>query len=258
MAFATAEQEQRAQPLRAWTSAQLDAVRVSARRVLQDWSTTWSMDRTTGRVLIVEHEPQRRPSTEALQRALQNALFAPTTHSPSLGDGAAIARRVGTQVWDDWRARVLAWAGLDLVGDVERIKPFVKPQAWSGDVLLQLHWCGMDWPLCLPGEAVARLAPPCVVPEPPRVAQVNLGEALEEHVLEAHVTLAPVTLRLGDLATLAIGDVVTLPHTLDQPLHLTVQDGQTPLCSGWLGQRHGLKALELTPAQHAPSVFTSS
>lgn len=249
MALASPEQEQRIQPLRCWTDAQIEALRAAAAHVLDEWRGAWSSDTEVVQVVALtwEHEVLPPASPDAVQRALQAALFGASGPAAAPGAGGPLSRRLRTQAWDDLRLRALAWAGIDLVASTNQ-SPMTPPAAWSGDVVLHWRWRNLEGLWAVPGTCVARLVPPSVVSSPAPTPQVPLGDALSEHVLRVQADLSPVSLRLGDLASLGVGDIVRLNHALDQPLSLSLPGAQEPLCAGWLGQRNGHKALELTPA----------
>jgi hypothetical protein len=248
MSLASSEQEQRAKPLRCWTAQQTEAVCASAEGVLRGWCTAWDIDPQGVRVLVLQGDAPLLPAPDAWQRALQSALFGGTPSAAAPNIGGPVSRQVRAEAWADLRSRARAWAGCDVFELSESSQPLGEPQAWSGDLVLRWHCAGLEgvWPLA--GDAVVRLAPPLVSPPPALAPKVDMGQALAAHVLTVRTSLAPVSLRLGDLASLGLGDIVKLPHSLDQPLHLSLPDGDAPLCAGWLGQRHGQKALELTPA----------
>jgi flagellar motor switch protein FliM len=71
-----------------------------------------------------------------------------------------------------------------------------------------------------------------------------LATALGPQKLQVQAQLTPVTVTLGDLSSLVVGDILILPHMLDTPLQVT-DPQQGPLCDAWLGQRDGRVALEL-------------
>lgn len=249
MALASPEQEQRVQPLRCWTDVQIEALRAAAARVLDEWRGAWSSDTEAVQVVALtgEHEAPSSVSPDAVQRALQAALFGGTGPAAAPGAGGPLSRRLRTQAWDDLRQRAQAWAGIDLMASTNQ-SPMTPPAAWSGDVVLHWRWKCLEGLWAMSGACVARLVPPSVVSSPMPTPQVPLGDALSDHVLRVQADLSPVSLRLGDLASLGIGDIVRLNHALDQPLSLSLPGAAGLLCAGWLGQRNGHKALELTPA----------
>ncbi|KQO35431.1 hypothetical protein ASF19_23820 [Acidovorax sp. Leaf84] len=65
------------------------------------------------------------------------------------------------------------------------------------------------------------------------------------------------TLSLGQLQSLGVGDIVILSHSLDLPAQLKIDSNEVlgslkeaqplPLCQAWLGQLQGNMAVELHP-----------
>lgn len=248
MSLASPEQEKRAQALRCWSYAQVDTVRAGAERVLTDWCAAWASEaQSVVRVSVLDDQPSPLQSPDAMQRALQALLLNGSAQAGAVGTGGPIARQVRVLAWGDLRARLLAWTGVDLVARAQASPCPPQPEAWSGELLLSWRCDELEGVWSLPGEAVARLIPPCNVPAPTLSPVVELGHALAEHLLTVQAFLSPVSLPLGELASLAPGDIVRLSHPLDQPLHLRLPGGLAPLCAGWLGQRHGRKALDLAP-----------
>jgi hypothetical protein len=72
--------------------------------------------------------------------------------------------------------------------------------------------------------------------------------AIAHESLSFKVELAPAELRLGDLQSLQVGDVLTLTHGLATPLSVrpSSSDANTsPIGLAYLGARHGHRAIEL-------------
>jgi hypothetical protein len=74
-------------------------------------------------------------------------------------------------------------------------------------------------------------------------ALASIVDAMAEHKLTLSIELSGCELTLGELSQLRIGDAITLPHGLDEPLHARAA-GQS-LCAAYLGRSHDHKAIEL-------------
>jgi hypothetical protein len=248
MAYANNEQVGRVQPLRCWTSRQVEAVRAAAQQVICDWCTAWGMDPSSAQVLITNGDACEQPSLDALHRALHIALFGESAIDPASGLDAPVASRVRERVLGDLRERMIAWARVDLIDQTVSAQPTHIPKPWSGDLVLRWRWAGLEGHWVLAFQAVSKLVPAFAAPRPTLTASVDLAQALADHHFTVRAGLSPISLLLGDLASLGIGDIVKLNHRLDQPLQLSMADSHAGLCAGWLGQRQGRKALELTAA----------
>lgn len=120
--------------------------------------------------------------------------------------------------------------------------------AWSGAVRVTLPWHGLSLRLHIgPARAAAllrsgeRTAKPSISKDAPLVP---LHKAIEKKTTSLRLELAAVELDLGSLQSLVLGDVIPLPHRLDQPLQVLAEDGR-PLCTAYLGQQQGMRAIEL-------------
>lgn len=125
--------------------------------------------------------------------------------------------------------------------------PAAHDWTWSGALRIRLSFAdGMTACLQLGAGLVAACVPPASRTAMYRTATVPLTEALAAQRLRLQVCLAPVSLALGDLASLRPGNVIPLLHSLQQPL--MVQDAaHQPLCHAHLGAVHGRKAVVVLP-----------
>lgn len=105
----------------------------------------------------------------------------------------------------------------------------------DGDLLLQLH---------IGPRRVKTLVPVEPAKTASGVALSDPREALAALPTRLHVELSGVEITLGQIQSLALGDVLLLPHPLTQPLHVVATQGQS-ICAGYLGQQQGHKAIEL-------------
>lgn len=122
---------------------------------------------------------------------------------------------------------------------------------WSGGIVIEV---------ARPFAMHLLLEPGCVHPALPlaraepfertRAPLVDMKHAIGAQRAAFRVELEGRELDLGSLASLRVGDVLPLPHNLDDPLLLCSAEGET-ICAGHLGQQGGVKALEL--AKHLPA-----
>jgi len=117
---------------------------------------------------------------------------------------------------------------------------------WAGGVRVTLPGLD-DLALYLGGMAVARLDPPKrkrpAVEKPPLTA---LGTAIGPAATALRAQLRPVELTLGQIRSLQLGDVVVLPHALDQALEVRTDAG-TLVCEAYLGRMGRHRSLEVLP-----------
>ena len=88
----------------------------------------------------------------------------------------------------------------------------------------------------------------------PELVQLDL--ALAEHAVKFQACLNPVELTLATLSSLQPGDVIRLPHRLDQGVDVQAADGSS-VCSAWLGTSGTRRALQLLPHDAARSTPSS-
>lgn len=182
---------------------------------------------------------------------------------PILADGpqSRIADGVATEAVEDWRARLNKWIGcaaLDEVEERELVVGSLPPplaQPWSGAVWLSIDWFGHRFAIVMDFSRAARmLGHHNVVSTDAGNTDTNAGvglvpllAALSGENLSVSVELSPLELDLGTLSGLRVGDVVRVPHTLETPLLVRLNEG-APLFQGFLGRLDEHKALELQRA----------
>jgi hypothetical protein len=133
---------------------------------------------------------------------------------------------------------------------IDNMLPPHQLLAWSGAVSVTLPWHGLLLKLHIgPGRVAALLQSDERVPAARTrtgndVPLVPLHKAIEKKTTSLRLELAAVELDLGSLQALVLGDVIPLPHRLDQPLQVLAEDGP-PLCTAYLGQQQGMRAIEL-------------
>ncbi|SHN17915.1 Type III flagellar switch regulator (C-ring) FliN C-term [Duganella sacchari] len=203
-----------------------------------------------------------RSAAEQASSLVQLALFGARPAAASMHDEPAVAEVIGRAAWDDFQA--VLRRGLRLETPASAGVPASSPDGddrrlWSGAVLLTLPLAQAGqapWQLLINGACATQLctAAPARAAPPPAARPVPLLRALREQALPLRAELSGPELTLGSLRALAVGDVLLLPHALDQPLTLSGAGGQ-PVCRGFLGQQHGQRALALlaNPATDKPA-----
>lgn len=249
-----------ARPLRVWSAPQKAAVWDALRDLLNQWHAEWRVHGDAALSLIDGDaagagvdmlDAQTAPS--ALHALLWGEpAVAPEARGPAYPE-QDMAARLCEQAWQALHAALQHLAGPDLDGG-----PAAACQAWSGAIVLAFAWGGPCWALRLSASAVEQVLASRGVPAsgtvPPAHAipvarLVPLAKALGRHVLPVRIDLEPVSLSLGQLQSLALGDVITLPHALERPAMLRLRalpgaDASQPLCAGWLGQAGGRVGIE--------------
>lgn len=128
-------------------------------------------------------------------------------------------------------------------------------QAWSGAVIVTLHWCGQELRILLGGtEAEAFLRHQQALASPPVVKPLPLTplwDAVSALPCTVRAELTPVELGLGVVKALRVGDVVELSHPLDLALLAKSDSGQL-LCEAFLGKAGNHRAIELLRSPARP------
>lgn len=130
--------------------------------------------------------------------------------------------------------------------------PAAHAKVWSGAARMDISAGGaLIAQLHLGPRRVQVLEPKAASPAPTAQPLADLGQALSSQRARLRVELSGVEITLGQMQALALGDVLLLPHLLEQPLHVLEEQGQQ-ICAGYLGQQDGGKAIELV--REPPSV----
>lgn len=121
---------------------------------------------------------------------------------------------------------------------------------WSGALRVGLP--GFDGlSLFLDAAAVARLTPvQQMAAALARPALTPLTFAAQSHIVDLQARLRGVELSIGQLKSLQVGDVVVLPHSLEEPLQIVTPAGET-ICQAYLGSDQGHRAIEVLPTRQA-------
>ncbi|WP_420997918.1 FliM/FliN family flagellar motor switch protein [Cupriavidus sp. 30B13] len=171
-----------------------------------------------------------------------------------------------------WRALGGALAGVFLVPEDDRnfpvavTYPVAQRKPWSGALMAVISVRGsmsVQFGLHVPPELTRVSAPKSPRPGLPsraRIALTPVAAALGSQPIALVVTLADIELDLGALLAMQTGDVVTIPHSLQQPMTLAVRHANggagEPVAHAFLGAVHGTKAIELVGLADRPSTLT--
>ena len=180
-----------------------------------------------------------------------------------------LAAELCAQAWVSLQQRLQQLAGKTIgQGSLE------SSNEWSGILHLGIDWAGRHWRLQLDAAAVASVlaaqvrggaqTTPAGVDSFPNdnlkrgesdAALIPMAQAMREQSVQVRVELERVTLSLGQLQDLVLGDVIPLPHSLSCPanVYLNVKGAElaAPICTAWLGQSQGRMGVELQPHSEA-------
>lgn len=272
----------RARPLHHWPKARQEAVRVHFAEIHRAWcadwlpasgtaassdSAVWLSDSVAETAFVPEGttifwsfvDASVVTTGCAAVHAIARAMFG----SDAVRDVPGIANGAARAAWNDWLRRLAALPVPEASGlqEVAPPKGGVAARPWSGALWLRWCWCGGLWRLALPHEVVAAWASgESAKPAPPALADpsiTRLDQALARERITLRTVLGGAELTLGQLQSLRIGDVIPLAHRLDAPLNVVTAEGAA-LCEGWLGQRQGRVAIEMSlpdlPRTNNPSL----
>lgn len=256
------------EPLQWWTDAELDAVRVPVEDACSAWVRDWigSTPIVEATVARAHERPQTNRSAwvplgnrgeraawmQACTGAVEDVLHTlfPTEPGHSAlqsmqGIAYAVAAKAHSALAEILQSRIGLGASAD---EAQPDAALFKP--WSGSVLISVTIPGRSAIAVLLNCATVRsfLAPGAGRKEPsqpkPRAALAPLAQALADRTLLLRIGLSSCELDIGTLESLRVGDIVPLPHSLDAPLQVSTVQG-VQVCAGFLGSRHGVKAIEL-------------
>ncbi len=256
-----------ARPLRWWSAASIATLTQRLDGCVRAWATRWEASIDDLALFNAHEVPVGAPNAwtpwlghatglhpwawvsdgdEPPALGLARALFGRTTEG-------TVAHELAGRAWvefGDELARRLGQVASAAAG------PFGAPSArlWGGDIALRLQLRGagsFDLWLRVDGDSAARLlrdqARPAARALPP--VETPVLAAIAARSVTLRVELAPVEVDLGTLQSLRVGDVLTLPHRLEQPLDLHAPDAPaTVACTAYLGSRDGRRAVELIPS----------
>lgn len=165
-----------------------------------------------------------------------------------------VAEGVAADAIEALRAAIngaMGWHGIGF-SDVTAVPPASDTKAWSGAVSIECRIQGVqawDLKLHLRQDAWPRASQQAKAE--PQGGLSSLGAQLANQPVAVCARMADVTMSLGELMGLQLGDVLVTSQRLDAPLAIEAGqggDGSSPLFSGWLAQRSGHMAVALAPA----------
>jgi hypothetical protein len=265
-----------AAPLRARSTHEREHVRKTLQKVHSDWLADWysaTPNAQSNFFVRVEDASSEQPHSGAGGAALvRDLLFGRSAIAPEIGSlrtsaKAPLASEVAQKAWEAWSSSIHG-----AIGRTNALRPVTEtaqesrsvpaPWPWSGalDVVFGLE--ASEWTLQLsPSEVdfVLRSADVGIASGSPIKggALSPLKDALSLRRLSVRVEMQSLTLSLGQLQSLGVGDIVILSHSLDLPAQLKIDSNEVlgslkeaqplPLCQAWLGQLQGNMAVELHP-----------
>lgn len=171
--------------------------------------------------------------------SMKTALFGPERHVAATSIAAALEQRSRLALQKRLvEALELLPAACDGPAQATQFEP------WSGSVVVHLASSSCSTWLLLNGACVnALIGSPATQDDQPAASHVEDG--LSALPIRASVEVSGCELTLGDLQAIRCGDILRLPHSLEDPLSVTVET--RPVCAAFLGARNGLRAVELAP-----------
>jgi len=261
-----------AQPLHWWTQNQFNELGQRLRPAWEAWLKDWVVTIGTG-LLRVECAPASEvesPAAGLWQPVGTHDSAAAWLHLPAdcvapcfgllFGSEAADARTPAGKLIAD---AVLQESRADLMRQLRTCLnlapvdtwPAPAPQLfkpWGGAALVCLGGDGATCPrLLLNAGLISRLLADLgrgnafKLPSQPanRPMLQPVSAAVADRPVKVRVELAPCELDIETLAGLRVGDIIPLPHALDVPLIVSVENH--PLCTGFLGRHGAARAVEL-------------
>jgi len=260
----------RARALRAWSPAALARAAAGLEPVWRAWCERWGCE---ARALGACEAHEAADTSTSWLAAGPGAVWIGATQAPALaiqaalfgeGSAAVIASDVAARACDDLVSAVRAFAipangraaGIDepLPEDLRR---------WSGAVRIEARGAGLAGELALSLHLDPLLAARlCDSPagagagSGPRAKLGAIVDAVSGRRVRLRIDFDPLTLTLGAIQSLDVGDVLTLEHRLEQPLHVRYAgsgDGSEPVCAAFLGAVSPYRAVELVSPASIPS-----
>jgi hypothetical protein len=262
-----------ARPLRWRSQAAFDAAEARLLDALEPWAAGWGLSVRITRVGAAHERSELAPPSHA-SRLPGGVRVWSCAGDPTAALHAAL---FGAPAWAPTNRPTLAFeVAAEALRDLfDTLSDAASPGECGGDGAegrgsgaLRVGWtivgetAGASFGLQVGTEVADRWcelgatrAAAKVDPRPPRVA---LPEALATLPMRLAVTLAPVQLTLGSLSSVQVGDVLPLPHALDEPLAVALagEPGGAPrtLCLAHLGKHGRRKAAQLIACSRATGV----
>ncbi|WP_426303932.1 FliM/FliN family flagellar motor C-terminal domain-containing protein [Acidovorax facilis] len=265
----------RAHVLRAWSNEQLDQLRLFLHAFHANWCKQWGLsepDLDSLRFLSnvglcdLDHwvlrpaaptSPAQRLSPEDLEQLLCEAIFCTDELDANPGgEMGSIAMQTARDAATHWIAEAERRFGIPLLTTAPPQNGSPAP-AWefSGGISLQVPIGTNTFALelgaavvthCLAHGGKTSFSP--LGKESKRSAPlIPVLKAAGAQTVRLQVKLNAVTLSLGELQALQLGDVVPLPQSLDAPVTVEMAGGRE-IANGWLGQAQERWAVQLHPA----------
>lgn len=264
-----------ASPLRWWTAPQLNALAEGLDAPWRQWLDDWGLAPQHGVAVqcVLAHETpgQRTLQWEPIgaradavawiaagpqggRAAMYRALFGNPGQAlelPISGIAGAMAGEVAGAAWCAALHCLAQALMLDGPAGLAPPPPFLWLR-WSGAVVASLPLHGNGVHALLDAQTVqawlgargGALATNTIARAGSTASLQSVALAMAANVLPVRAELDGCEIALGALQELRVGDVVRLSHALDAPLRMA-GPGQEHLGAGWLGQRAGVKAVEL-------------
>lgn len=159
-----------------------------------------------------------------------------------------ISSRLAEKIWQNWLDEIATLIDFlpSETSDLSII-PVHHSSPWSGAVQISMTWCDTVFKIHLAPEIVIGLLKNKTDTENfDMPALTPLNDVLGVFATSLNIELASIELELGVLQSMSLGDVITLPKYLDEPLLAKTSNGET-LCLAYLGQINGKCAAELLP-----------
>jgi hypothetical protein len=258
-------------PLRVHALRERESVRGILQKIHGEWLAAWSDAVVSGGIdstVRMEDATPVRPENggDDPMSWMYCLLFGGSAAEVEIGEKGPIALGVAQRAWEAWLSSIYRSIGRPLAvqGGSSAAVPVreAPPWPWAGGLDAVFSFGSIEWRLQLSaaevefvlGSARIELGP---APSLFCGALVPLTDALSQCELTVNVELQPLVLSLGQLQSLAVGDIVVLSHPLDMPAQLNVDAGEMivptgeaqpePLCQAWLGKSDGNMAVELHP-----------
>jgi hypothetical protein len=246
------------QPLVAWADTQRAGAASTLALASRAWTQSWfdSPDSPAPAVCI-DAEHAADGSWELLGRTAGRCAWIRGVDRAMLeerlfGDTGATSSRIVADVAQ--RAHAALRAELSrAAGVIEEPDGTPAPASlfarWSGAVVVRLSG-PLYIEILLDASCMRELVgTPSTRPQEAGTPLSCVADAMAGYTLSLSIELSGCELTLGELSQLRVGDAITLPHGVDQPLH--VRTANEYICAAYLGRSGDRKAVEL--ARSAPA-----
>jgi len=271
--FDLAAHSPRARKLHWHSTVGLERARASLESCWRAWCREWGME-ATSTTMVNAFEPGvdcEEPRWDSMMEgawigaparsplsALRLAIFGAYDASPAT-DGTC---QSALDAWQTMLVKAVSHAGAIVpkggnspeAGDLHRwsgaTRVCFRAYALGRSLELLLH-LGRPLSQALCGSLVSRQERRRATP------LVPVTDALQRRPLRLRVGLDPLSLTLGELRSLQLGDVLTVPHPLERAFQVDVADGigePRLLCQAYLGAVGLRRAVELTSVTHEAPV----